>query len=247
VGQSDTHSLLDREKSVAHAVQFVVVVSQRVQVLSHSTHMLFITISLVFRHSGAQVKDVVRTREGSQDVQVEVELAQVWQFESQDSQVLPVLIVVPVAQVLTHVLLLKSRFILELQDAQLVVVPVHVLQFELQATHSPRVSFWMYNPLVHDVKQILSSKYLKSVEESHEVQLVAEVSQFKQCAMVVSHASQVKATLLPKVVSGHEAIHVPLCKNSNPVKPHTVQTVLSVVEHAPHDISQFSHSFVVEL
>jgi hypothetical protein len=79
------------------------------------------------------------------------------------------------------------------------------------------------------------------------VQLVAEVSQFKQCAVFVSQESQVKATLFPKVVSGHEAMHVPLCKNSKPVKPHTVQTVLSVVEHAPHDTSQLSHSFVVEL
>jgi hypothetical protein len=135
VGQSDTHSLLNREKSVAHAVQFVVVVSQRVQVLSHSTHMLFVTISLVFRHSDAQVKAVVRTRVGPQDVQVAVELAQVRQFESQDCQVLPVLIVVPVAQVLTHVLLLKSRFIFELQAVQVVVVPEHVLQLELHDTH----------------------------------------------------------------------------------------------------------------
>jgi hypothetical protein len=51
--------------------------------------------------------------------------------------------------------------------------------------------------LGHDVIQILSNKNLYIPEESHEVQLVAEDSQFNQFAVVVSQASQVNKTLFP--------------------------------------------------
>lgn len=197
VGQSEMHSVPDNEKSAAHAVQLVVVVSHLVQVLSHCTHTLLIAISLVFIHSDAQVKLVVKTKLGSQDVQVVTELAHVKQFESQATQVLPVKIVLPASQVLTQVLVLKSSSRLELQDVQLVVVPEHVLQFELQETHCPRVSFWMYISLGHDVIQILFNRNLYIPEESHEVQVVAVDSQFRQFAVVVSQASQVNETLFP--------------------------------------------------
>jgi hypothetical protein len=133
--------VLYNEKSVAHAVQLVVDVLHCVQVLSHCTHTLFIAISFVFRQFDLQVKLVVKTKLGSQDVQVVIELAHVNQFVSQATQVLPVKIVLPASQVLTHLLVLKSRSKFELQDVQLVVVPEHVLQFESQEIHSPIVSF----------------------------------------------------------------------------------------------------------
>lgn len=67
---------------------------------------------------------------------VVVEPAQVEQFESQPIHVLPLTIVLPVCQLLTQVLSLKSSFILAAHVLHVVVVPEHVLQLESQATHS---------------------------------------------------------------------------------------------------------------
>ena len=71
--------------------------------------------------------------------------------------------------------------------------------------------------------------------------------QFNQCAESVSHASHSFVVSFPNVVLGHSLTHVVPDKNSKFVFPQLVHIVLSVSLHEDHDISQNSHSLVVEL
>jgi hypothetical protein len=116
-------------------VQKLVVPVHLVQVKLQVVHTLLIATSFVFRQLAAQVKLVVKTSPGLQDVHVVVVFAQVKQFESQGSQFDPFSIVLSISQVNSQVFVLKSSFAFELQEVHVVVVPEQVLQFEFQAVH----------------------------------------------------------------------------------------------------------------
>jgi hypothetical protein len=123
-------------------VQLLVVPVKLEQLGSQVLHTPLITTSFVFEHELWQVFEVVTTKVPLQLVQVVVEISQVLQLESQGKQELPLSIVKPVSQLFWQVSSLKSNFMLDTHDAQVVVVPEQVLQFELQSLHWSRVELY---------------------------------------------------------------------------------------------------------
>lgn len=113
--------------------------SQEVHLLFQVSQLSLITTSFVFSHSLSQVFDVVTTREPDHDVQVVVLNEHVKQDASHASQFVPTCIVYKLSQLSTHVLSLRSKNLLVMQEVHVVFVSAHVLQLLFQDSHLSEV------------------------------------------------------------------------------------------------------------